>query len=169
MSNEREIRSSDIAVIGMNCRVPGAKSPEELWENLKAGKESVVFFDDQELRAAGVPQETLDDPHYVKARATLDNIDLFDASFFGFSPREAESLDPQHRLFLECAWELLERAGHGAPGAEELIGVYAGIGINNYVAGVLSHDGLAESLAGFPSPWPMTRIFWPPTFLTNST
>ena len=89
MSNEREIRSSDIAVIGMNCRVPGAKSPEEFWENLKAGKESVVFFDDQELRAAGVPQETLDDPHYVKARATLDNIDLFDATFFGFSPRHA--------------------------------------------------------------------------------
>ncbi|HEX3587317.1 MAG TPA: condensation domain-containing protein, partial [Candidatus Angelobacter sp.] len=149
MSNEREIRSSDIAVIGMNCRVPGAKSPEEFWENLKAGKESVVFFDDQELRLAGVPQETLDDPHYVKARATLDNIDLFDAAFFGFSPREAESLDPQHRLFLECAWELLERAGHGAPGAEELVGVYAGIGTNNYVAGVLSHDGLAESLGRF--------------------
>jgi len=80
MSNEREIRSSDIAVIGMNCRVPGAKNPEEFWENLKAGKESIVFFDDQELRAAGVPQETLDDPHYVKARATLDNIDLFDAA-----------------------------------------------------------------------------------------
>jgi amino acid adenylation domain-containing protein len=148
-SNEREIRSSDIAVIGMNCRVPGAKSPEEFWENLKAGKESIVFFDDKELRAAGVPQETLDDPHYVKARATLDNIDLFDAAFFGFSPREAESLDPQHRLFLECAWELLESAGHGAPGAEELIGVYAGIGTNNYVAGVLSHDGLAESLGRF--------------------
>jgi|GEM_PF-166635 len=149
MSNEREIRSSDIAVIGMNCRVPGAKNPEEFWENLKAGRESVVFFCDQELRAAGVPEETLDDPHYVKARATLDNIDLFDAAFFGFSPREAESLDPQHRLFLECAWELLERAGHGAPGAEDLIGVYAGIGTNNYVAGVLSHDGLAESLGRF--------------------
>jgi len=149
MSNEREIRSSDIAVIGMNCRVPGAKNPEEFWENLKTGKESIVFFDDQELRAAGVLQETLDDPHYVKARATLDNIDLFDAAFFGFSPREAESLDPQHRLFLECAWELLERAGHGAPGAEELVGVYAGIGTNNYVAGVLSHDGLAESLGRF--------------------
>lgn len=149
MSNEREIRSSDIAVIGMNCRVPGARNPEEFWENLKAGKESVVFFDDQELRAAGVSQETLDDPHYVKARATLDNIDLFDAAFFGFSPREAESLDPQHRLFLECAWELLERAGHGAPGTEELVGVYAGIGTNNYVAGVLSHDGLAESLGRF--------------------
>ncbi|HEV8183195.1 MAG TPA: SDR family NAD(P)-dependent oxidoreductase, partial [Candidatus Angelobacter sp.] len=149
MSNEREIRSSDIAVIGMNCRVPGAKSPEEFWENLKAGKESIVFFDDKELRAAGVPQETLDDPDYVKARATLDNIDLFDAAFFGFSPREAESLDPQHRLFLECAWELLERAGHGAPGSEELVGVYAGIGTNNYVAGVLSHDGLAESLGRF--------------------
>jgi amino acid adenylation domain-containing protein len=148
-SNEREIRSSDIAVIGMNCRVPGAKSPEEFWENLKAGKESIVFFDDKELRAAGVPQETLDDPHYVKARATLDNIDLFDAAFFGFSPREAESLDPQHRLFLECAWELLERAGHGAPSTEELVGVYAGIGTNNYVAGVLSHDGMAESLGRF--------------------
>jgi amino acid adenylation domain-containing protein len=149
MSSEREIRSSDIAVIGMNCRVPGAKNPEEFWENLKAGKESVVFFDDQELRAAGVPQEALDDAHYVKARATLDNIDLFDAAFFGFSPREAESLDPQHRLFLECAWELLEHAGHGAPSPEDLVGVYAGIGTNNYVAGVLTHDGLAESLGRF--------------------
>jgi amino acid adenylation domain-containing protein len=148
-SGERKVRSSDIAVIGMNCRVPGARNIEELWQNLKAGKESIVFFDDQELRAAGVPQQTLNDPSYVKARATLDDIELFDAAFFGFSPREAESLDPQHRLFLECVWELMERAGYGAPGPQELVGVYAGIGTNNYVAGVLTHDGLAESLGRF--------------------
>ena len=133
----------------MNCRVPGAKNTEEFWENLKAGTESVVFFGDEELRAAGVPQETLDDPHYVKARATLDNIELFDAAFFGFSPREAESLDPQHRLFLECAWELLERAGYSTQAQQELVGVYAGIGTNNYVAGVLSHAGIVESLGRF--------------------
>src|SRR5262245_28197137 len=118
-TGKREIRSSDIAVIGMNCRVPGARNIEEFWQNLKAGTESVVFFDDHELRVAGVPQQTLSDPNYVKARATLDNIDLFDAAFFGFSPREAESLDPQHRLFLECVWELMERAGYGAPGPQE--------------------------------------------------
>src|SRR6478609_5129747 len=133
MSNEREIRSSDIAVIGMNCRVPGAKNPEEFWENLKAGKESVVFFCDQELRAAGVPEETLDDPHYVKARATLDNIDLFDAPFFGFSPREAESLDPQHRLFLETAWHALEDAGYDPATFPGLVGVYGGCAMSSYL------------------------------------
>ncbi|HEY7403990.1 MAG TPA: amino acid adenylation domain-containing protein, partial [Candidatus Angelobacter sp.] len=148
-SGEREIRSSDVAIIGMNCRVPGAKNVEEFWQNLKAGTESVAFFGDDELRAAGVRQENLYDPNYVKARATLDNIDLFDAAFFGFSPREAESLDPQHRLFLECVWELMERAGYGTTVQEELVGVYAGIGTNNYVAGVLSNNGLAESLGRF--------------------
>ncbi len=148
-SGEKEIRSSDIAVIGMNCRVPGAKNPEEFWANLKAGTESIAFFADEDLRAAGVPQKFIDDPHYVKARATLENIELFDAAFFGFSPREAESLDPQHRLFLECVWELMERAGYAASGQDELVGVYAGIGTNNYVAGVLSHNGLAESLGRF--------------------
>src|ERR1700704_5455864 len=122
-----EVRSSDVAIIGMNCRFPGAKNVQQFWENLKTGTESVVFFDDDALRSAGVPQETLNDPHYVKSRATLDDIDLFDASFFGFTPREAQALDPQQRLFLESAWELMESAGYDAQSYKGSIGVYAGI------------------------------------------
>lgn len=149
MAVEKKIRNSDIAVIGMSCRFPGARTPEEFWENLKAGRESVEFFANQELLAAGVSPETLDDPHYVKARATVTDIDKFDAPFFGFSPREAEALDPQHRLFLECAWELLERAGYGPTDEQQFIGVYAGAARNSYVAGALSHKELLASLGRF--------------------
>jgi len=149
MPVEKEIRSSDIAVIGMSCRFPGASNPEQFWENLKAGKESVEFFADEELLAAGFSHETLADPHYVKARATLNDSDMFDAAFFGFSPREAEALDPQHRLFLECAWELLERAGYGATDQQQFIGVYAGAARNSYAAGALTRKDLVASLGRF--------------------
>lgn len=91
----------EVAIIGMAGRFPGARNTESFWHNLKNGVESVRFFTDQELAAAGVEAELLANPHYVKARALLEDIDLFDAGFFGILPREAETLDPQHRLFLE--------------------------------------------------------------------
>src|SRR5258706_12058445 len=94
-----------IAIIGMAGRFPGARNVEQFWENLKNGVESIRFFSEQELLAAGVDQALLRRPDYVRASPVLEDIEGFDASFFGFSPREAELVDPQHRLFLECAWE----------------------------------------------------------------
>jgi natural product biosynthesis luciferase-like monooxygenase protein len=122
-----------IAIVGLSGRFPGARDVAQLWENLRRGVESITFFSDEELLAAGVPPEILRAPGYVKARAVLDDIDRFDAGLFGYSPREAELLDPQQRLFLECAWEALERAGHDPARFEGLIGVYAGGSLPSYL------------------------------------
>src|SRR3972149_3105073 len=89
----------EIAIIGMAGQFPGARSVDEFWQNLRDGLESVTFFSDEELESAGIDPSLLSNPKYVKAGAVLDGIELFDASFFGFNPREAEILDPQHRLF----------------------------------------------------------------------
>jgi acyl transferase domain-containing protein/acyl carrier protein/2-polyprenyl-3-methyl-5-hydroxy-6-metoxy-1,4-benzoquinol methylase len=122
-----------IAVIGMAGRFPGAKSIEEFWQNLCDGKESISFFTNEELVAAGVDPALLNDPQYVKASAVLEDIEMFDAAFFGYTPREAEIIDPQHRLFLECAWEALENAGYNSETYTGLIGVYAGAALSTYL------------------------------------
>ena len=123
-----------IAIIGMSGRFPGARHVEEFWRNLAAGVESVRLLSDAELLAAGVSRKELAEPDYVKSGAVLEGLDQFDAAFFGFSPREASIMDPQHRLFLECAWEAMEHAGHvpGNPGAGA-VGVFAGSGMNSYM------------------------------------
>ncbi|MGB0384784.1 MAG: type I polyketide synthase, partial [Ardenticatenaceae bacterium] len=126
-----------IAIIGMAGRFPGARHIEQFRKNLENGVESITFFSDEELLAQGVPLQRLKDPNYVKAAPLLDDYDLFDASFFQYSPREAELMDPQHRILLECAWEALENAGyaprpdahHGqADRSSRSIGVFAGAG-----------------------------------------
>jgi acyl transferase domain-containing protein/acyl carrier protein len=141
---------TEIAIIGMACRFPGARTPEEFWRNLRDGVESIRPLSDAELDAAGVAPALRDDPNYVKAGATLEGIDLFDAAFFGFSPREAEVLDPQHRVFLECAWEAIEVAGYDPGRYPGAIGVYAGVGMNSYLLQNLAPNrrALAE-LGGF--------------------
>ena len=102
----------DIAIIGMSARLPGAQNIYEFWQNLCSGIESVKFFSDEELKEAGVDNDILNDPDYIKAAPVIDNPGFFDASFFGYSPREAQIMDPQHRIFLECCWEALEHAGY---------------------------------------------------------
>ena len=106
--------------------------------------ESVRFFDRRELAEAGVPTSLLDDPAYVPAQAVLEGSDLFDAGFFGFTPRVAEVTDPQHRIFLECAWEALERAGYDPAGHRGGIGLFAGTSLNTY----LLSRGHQEQLLG---------------------
>jgi len=101
----------EIAIVGMSGRFPGAHDLETFWRNVRDGVESIAHFSDPELLAAGVPASALNDPRYVKAWGVLEDAALFDAAFFGFTPRDAEITDPQHRLFLECAWEALEDAG----------------------------------------------------------
>ena len=119
-----------IAVIGMSCRFPGAVSVREYWDNLCSGRVSVSFLDEAALAAEGVDRALFRDRNYIRASYFLDNIDLFDAAFFGYAGSEAEKLDPQQRLFLECAWESLEDAGYSPlPGSnlgERSVGVFAG-------------------------------------------
>ena len=130
----------DVAVIGMACAFPGARTPAEFWENLCAGVESVRPLSDEELLARGVPPETLRDPDYVKVASTLDDVESFDAEFFGINPNEARSIDPQHRLFLEVCWEALEDAGYDPAAYDGDIGVFAGAGMNTYLLEVLGRS-----------------------------
>jgi acyl transferase domain-containing protein/thioesterase domain-containing protein len=125
--------NSSIAIVGMAGRFPGAPNIEVFWRNLRDGVESIRTLSDTELRAAGVSQEELENPEYVRAAAILDGIELFDASFFGFSPRDASIMDPQHRHFLECAWEAVENAGYTAEAFPGSIGVFAGSGMSSYL------------------------------------
>ena len=133
--------ANSIAIIGMAGRFPKARNIEQFWENLRAGKESIHWLTDEEL--AGVElefDEIKDDPTYVRARGMLDDIDLFDAAFFGLNPRQARSLDPQQRVWLETAWEALERAGYAPEKFAGAIGVFAGQHINHYLLYNLLHD-----------------------------
>ena len=123
----------DIAIIGMAGRFPGAASVEEFWQNLKDGVESISFFTGEAILAAGEDPRLLAMPGYVRAKPALQNVDCFDASFFGFTPREAELLDPQHRVFIECAWHALERAGYAPQTYPGSIGVFAGATISTYL------------------------------------
>jgi acyl transferase domain-containing protein/acyl carrier protein len=121
-----------IAIVGMSCRFPGAPSLDIFWQNLQDGVESITRFRDDELIVTGVEPATVADPRYVKARGKLEGYDLFDAGFFGFTPSEAAVTDPQHRLFLECAWEAMEHAGYDPQHSGKGTGVFAGAGLNTY-------------------------------------
>ena len=144
------MKSSAIAIVGMAGRFPGARNIDEFWRNLRDGVESIRSLSDAELLAAGVAPEELAQPDYVKAAAVLDDVDLFDASFFGFSPRDASIMDPQHRHFLECAWEAIENAGHSTERFSGSIGVFAGSGMNAYmVHNLLNNRRLMESAGLF--------------------
>ncbi|MGB3789815.1 MAG: beta-ketoacyl synthase N-terminal-like domain-containing protein, partial [Phormidesmis sp.] len=126
-------QASDIAVIGMAGRFPGAPNLEIFWQNLKDGVESITFFTDEEMLAAGVDPTLIQHPNYVNASPTLEDIDCFDADFFGYSPKEAALMDPQQRLLLECAWESLEIAGYDPLTYEGDIGLFAGATMNTYL------------------------------------
>lgn len=128
-----EIQESDIAIIAMSGRFPGAKNIDAFWENLRDGIETISWLSEQELLMNGVQPELLQNPNYVRASAVLDDIELFDANFFGINPKEAEILDPQQRLFLECAWETVEQAGYNPQTYTGSIGVYAGLIESRYL------------------------------------
>lgn len=123
----------EIAVIGMEARVPGAATLAQFWRNLCDGVASLTSFSDQDLEARNVPAAIRNAPDFVPVGAPLEASDCFDAAFFGFSPNEAEILDPQHRLFLECAWNALENAGYAPNRYEGAIGVFAAAGMNGYL------------------------------------
>lgn len=126
------IAETDIAVVGMAAHLPGAADVSAYWANLAAGVESIRLLSEEELLAAGESPARLRKANYVPAAAVLDGFETFDAEFFGFSPKEAAILDPQHRQFLEVAWEALENAGHPPENFKGAIGVYAGCGMGSY-------------------------------------
>lgn len=163
ISTKSDESMESIAIIGMAGRFPGAKNIAEFWQNLCDGVEAISQFTDEELIAAGVDTALLDNPNYVKAGAVLEDTDLFDADFFGFNPKEAQITDPQHRIFLECAWESLENAGYDCQRCESRIGVYAGASLNNYLTFNLNRDQIGsansfQKLIGIDKDFLTTRV-----------
>ncbi|HBS51925.1 MAG TPA: hypothetical protein DEA62_02920, partial [Coxiellaceae bacterium] len=138
--NTDEKINCDIAIVSMACRFPGAKTIEEFWENLKSGKETIHKFSDKELEQAGVDEQLIHDSKYVKKRGILENIEYFDANFFGISPYEASITDPQQRVFLEICWEALEKAGYSENRSEVVVGVFAGAGDSTYSSNFLKKN-----------------------------
>ena len=137
--SKAEIYESSIAVIGMSGRFPGARNLDQFWQNLRDGVESISWFSKEELLAAGVGSHLVNRPGYVRAKGIVEDADLFDASFFAFNPAEASVLDPQQRLFMECAWEAIEDAGYDSEAYEGLIGMFAGASQSNYMLNVFKN------------------------------
>jgi acyl transferase domain-containing protein/thioesterase domain-containing protein/acyl carrier protein len=145
-----DVEDSDIAIVGMALRVPGAATPEAFWANLVNGVDSLRTYTEDELLARGVSRSALADPNYVRGGMPLDGVDAFDPEFFGFSAKEAAILDPQHRQFYEVAWEALERAGHPPSRFDGAIGVFAGSGMAAYFAqNILTNPDLVKSVGLF--------------------
>ena len=137
-----ELESPSVAILGMSGRFPGAGCLEDFWRNLRDGLEAISVLSDAELDIAGVASRRRLDARYVRAAAVLEGIDLFDASFFNMSARDAQITDPQHRLFLECAWHALENAGYDPHRFHGEIGVFAGAARNSYLLRNISRDEL---------------------------
>ncbi|NEP60058.1 MAG: polyketide synthase, partial [Symploca sp. SIO2G7] len=154
----------EIAIIGISGRFPGSKNIDDFWENLINGVELTSVFSNvqsQDLECNGSNQFD----KTIKAGAVLNGVELFDAPFFGFNPREAETMDPQHRLFLECAWEALEEAGYDSEREARPIGVYAGVGMGTYLLYNLSPNrelmesrGFLSTLVGVDKDYLPTRV-----------
>ncbi|TCM49658.1 acyl transferase domain-containing protein [Rhizobium sp. PP-F2F-G48] len=132
LENSSQIGPCDIAIVGMALRVPGARTTGEFWQNLRNGVESVRTLSADDLAEAGEDPERIHHPNYVKRTADLADMEMFDAEFFGMSPKDAAIMDPQHRQFLECAWEAMEDAGRTPDRETGPVGVFAGCGMGSY-------------------------------------
>lgn len=165
MSEERDdLGTGGIAIVGMVGRFPGARDLDSFWRNICGGAESISRFTDEELQVIGFDAIAAKAPSYVKARGIVDDADLFDPGFFGYSGRDALLMDPQHRLFLECSWEALEQAGYDPRTYAGLIGVYGGSTQSSYQPYLYAHfdmlpnpDGLQIAL-GNELPFLTTRV-----------
>jgi amino acid adenylation domain-containing protein len=145
----RGAHMDDVAIVGMNGRFPGASSVRAFWKNLCDGVESITYFEPHELDQS-VPDSVKEDPAYVRARGILDGVEMFDPGFFGIPPKEAEVMDPQQRLFLEAAWEVLEEAGYVADDYPGLIGVFGGMYNATYFQNhVATRPDLVEKVGAF--------------------
>src|ERR1017187_9769215 len=146
---KEEKGNNEIAIIGMAGRFPGADSVAELWQNVRNGVESLTYFSDDELLESGVDPAAFRNPDYVRARPIINGIDEFDAALFGFSPRDAELMDPQRRLMLETAWQALEDAGYDPMRYPGAIGVVAGSNLSSYLLNLHADRELWSGLNKF--------------------
>ena len=140
--------SDGIAVIGMSGRYPGAHNLEEFWEILRDGRETITYYTDEQFIQAGFDPDIVSDPSFVKARPIYERPMGFDAPFFGYTPREAEIIDPQQRVFLECAWEALEDAGYDPLSYPGLIGLFGGSGMTYYLFGLIDNRRVMSTMGG---------------------
>ncbi|WP_253735762.1 type I polyketide synthase [Paenibacillus sp. FJAT-26967] len=153
MTKSRQTQAAtglEIAVIGMAGRFPEARNLDEYWDNLRNGRESIHFFSDSELEAAGVDPELIRSSRYVRAKGLVPDAEWFDSDFFDYSPREAEVIDPQLRIFHECAYEALEHAGYDTEQTSGAIGLFAGASSSIYwqlVAMLSRSESTAEQFA----------------------
>ncbi|HTU45299.1 MAG TPA: beta-ketoacyl synthase N-terminal-like domain-containing protein [Bryobacteraceae bacterium] len=138
-----------IAVVGMSGRFPGAKNIHQFWQNLRNGVESISFSSRREAVEDGVPPEVAEHPDAVFAGGVLEEFDCFDAEFFGFTPKEAEIMDPQQRVFLECAWSALEDAGYDSARYPGRIGVVASVSASKYFLEIAAHQEVIAPLTMF--------------------
>jgi len=143
-----EENKDKIAIVGLDCRLPGANNAQEFWENLVKEKESLVEFTEEELENAGISPKTYKDPNYVRRRGVVRDADMFDAEFFNFTPREAELLDPQHRLFLECAWHALEDSGVDPFNTDKKIAVFGGTGSPYHLVDTIDNESVLKYANG---------------------
>lgn len=150
MNNDNESEASGIAIIGLAGRFPGADTVEKFWRNLVSGVESISRFSVSELECSHAQRSSLGtDPRYVMARPVLDDVAFFDAAFFGITPKEAELMDPQHRIFLECAWNAIEDAGYDPARYSGQIGVFGGQSLNTYLlANLCTNRDFVTELVG---------------------
>jgi phthiocerol/phenolphthiocerol synthesis type-I polyketide synthase E len=135
-----------IAIVGMAGRFPMAKNVREFWSRLYNAEDCISRLTPEQLEAEGIDPAIFEDPDYVAAAPVLENIEQFDAEFFGITPREAELMDPQHRIFLECCWEALEDAGYDPKHCGQAMGVFAGARADTYLLNIFSHPGLVQAV-----------------------
>ncbi len=139
-----------IAIVGLSARLPGARNADEFWDNLRNGVESLLPLSTEELETNGVSKQLLKDPNYVPVSGSLSDVEMFDAGYFGFSPKDAAITDPQHRHFLECAVEAFENAGHSTHRFDGSIGVFAGCGMNSYfINNLLTNPEMMRTVGSF--------------------
>ena len=149
MEMSEHVRETDIAVIGIAGRFPKARNIDQFWENLRDGVESISFLTDDEIVAAELDPALTQNPQYVNAASVLEDVEMFDAPFFDYVPREAEIIDPQHRFFLECAWEALENAGYDSERFSGPIGVFAGVSLSTYLWNIYSNPRVTRLVSRF--------------------
>ena len=137
-----------VAIIGMACRLPGAKNIREYWKNLLDGIETLNTFSDDELIASGVDPDIFHQPNYIRNRGIIGGAEYFDAEFFGYTPREAELMDPQQRVFLECSWHALEDAGVDPQKTRERIGVFGGTGTPLHLVETMENPWVRKNASG---------------------
>ncbi|WP_298775405.1 type I polyketide synthase [uncultured Shewanella sp.] len=148
MKSTTSTKNKDIAIIGMAARLPGAANVNDFWENLLNGVESITQFSKEELRESGIEEALIASPNYVPRRGIIGNAQHFDAHFFDVTPRDAETLDPQHRVFLECCWHAFEDAGYVPEKYPGKVGVFGGTGTAWHLNEVNNHPDVHQYASG---------------------